>query len=337
MQTQTVTYKKEKHKNLWNVYSITFFILLTIYALTIFFSVGWMLMTTFKHKDAFANNVLGLPDLSDFKELPYFITDSAGLIIGECNSIFANYIIMFSKLQYAYNGSYWVGIVNQELITNEYFVSGAMALLVFLINSAWQVFAGTVLPMIMQALMGYMCIKYNYKFSKFLYAVVVFSMSLPAFGSHAAQITLLRNLRMYNTVPGFLIWNCNWVSMYFLIFYSYYQGLADSYIEAAEIDGASQFRILTTIALPLASNMIMATVVLLFVGVWNDYSMSLMYMPSYPTMAYGIYVNSVSHSQFNSPTIQLATLMYLAVPAVIFFICFRKQLMGNVSLGGIKE
>ncbi len=333
METQIVKYKKEKHKNMWNVFSITFFVLLTIYAITIFFSVGWMLMTTFKHKNAFAGDVFGFPDFSLFKQVPYEISG----VSQKVDSIFANYIVMFSKFEYTYNGDYWVGIVNQQLIENDYYISGGLAFLIFLFNSIWQVFAGTFLPMIMQALMGYMCIKYNYKFSRFLYAVVVLSMAMPVFGSQAAIINLQRNLRMYNNIPGFLIWNCNWVSMYFLIFYSYYQGLADSYIEAAEIDGASQFRILATIALPLASNMIMATVVLLFVGVWNDYSMSLMYLPSYPTMAYGIYYNTVAFPTLNYVPVKFATLMYLAVPATIFFICFRKQLMGNVSLGGIKE
>ena len=126
--------------------------------------------------------------------------------------------------------------------------------------------------------------------------------------------------------------------MYFLVFYSFFVGLSDSYVEAAEIDGASQFRVMLSVIIPLAKTMISACFIMFFVQTWNDYSTPLMYLPTHPTLAYGIYFNTVlGDTTLNRVPIRLASLMFLAIPSLIFFILFRERLMGNISMGGVKE
>ena len=193
--------------------------------------------------------------------------------------------------------------------------------------------------MVMCAIVGYACAKYRYKFSGFVYSLVVFVMVLPVVGTQPVMINLQQRIRFYDNAIGYLIWNCNFASMYFMIFYSFYQGLSDSYFEAAEIDGASQLRMLVLIAIPLAKTMFSATFVVHFISTWTEYTTVMVYLPSYPTIAYGVHYNTivVAEPAMQVETVRLSALMLMALPSLTFFTVFRKQLMGNISIGGIKE
>ena len=126
--------------------------------------------------------------------------------------------------------------------------------------------------------------------------------------------------------------------MYFLVFYAYFKGLPDTYAEAAEIDGASQFRVLVMIIMPLAIKIMSTVFMILFVQLWNDYRTALIYMPTHPTLAYAVYHVAIYTNKGAFATIpaKTASCITLAVPILILFIFFKDKIMGNVTLGGIK-
>ena len=81
---------------------------------------------------------------------------------------------------------------------------------------------------------------------------------------------------------------------------------------------------------------VFTTVLLLtFITYWNDYQTPLIYIPSYPTLAYGLwyYINVISTG---SVPMKLSGCMVMAVPLFVLFIVFQNKLMGNVSVGGLK-
>ena len=95
---------------------------------------------------------------------------------------------------------------------------------------------------------------------------------------------------------------------------------------------------MTKIMLPMSKNTLLTVILLNFIGYWNDYQTPLLYIPSHPTLAYGLYLFS------NSADNELATIpmkitgcMLMMVPILILFLIFRKRLIGNISIGGLKE
>jgi ABC-type maltose transport system permease subunit len=63
-----------------------------------------------------------------------------------------------------------------------------------------------------------------------------------------------------------------------------------------------------------------------------------MYMPSHPTLAYGVYYMSISNeSGMGYAPTRMVACMILAVPLTTFFVVFRNQLLGNTLAGGVKE
>ncbi len=336
--------RKHRIQNKYNPYSIAFGIMLIIFSAILLFVVLWGVMNTFKHPFAYDGDPAGFPVLKFLYDVPFMYTDpNTGLPVA-AKGLFMNYEVVLTNIRYDYTPSYYLGWNLQEVVRkNPYdFPGHGQGFIVwgwFLWNSVWQCFAGTVLPMMMCAIVGYACAKYRYKFSGFVYSLVIFMMVLPVVGTQPVTINLLQRIRFFDNPIGFLIWNCNFASMYFMIFFSFYQGLSDSYFEAAEIDGASQLRLLVTIAIPLAKTMFAATFVVHFIDTWTNYGTAMVYLPSFPNIAYGIHYNTVvlADGNMQRTTVRLAALMLMALPTTVFFTIFRKQLMGNISIGGIKE
>jgi ABC-type glycerol-3-phosphate transport system permease component len=129
----------------------------------------------------------------------------------------------------------------------------------------------------------------------------------------------------------------NFLGLYFLVFHEVFKAMPKSYSEAATIDGAGDFAIMTRIALPLAKNTFFTVLLINFVTLWNDYQTPMIYMPTHPTIAEQLYwIQHSSFKLFAKTPVQMAAVLLLMIPVLILFLCFHKRLMGNLTIGGVK-
>ena len=208
-----------------------------------------------------------------------------------------------------------------------------------LVNTLLYTVGGALIYALMPALTAYLCAKYPYKLSAILVVVYTLMMCMPIVGSTPFELTFLRNTGLYDNIIGNYIQKMTGSGMYFFVYLAYFKGTSETYREAAQIDGASQFRIMTTIYFPLAIKIIATVFLIQFVALWNDYQTPLLYLPTHPTLAYAVYYVSYEAFEpalYHTPP-RIAGLMLLAVPIVILFAIFKDKLMGDISLGGIKE
>jgi ABC-type glycerol-3-phosphate transport system permease component len=206
-------------------------------------------------------------------------------------------------------------------------------------QSFFYAIVGAVIIAIVPAVVGYLAAKYPYKFSSLLYSITLFVIAVPLVGSDPARVRFMSQLYLFDTMIGDFIVNFTFTNVYFLVFYAYYQGMSGTYAEAAEIDGASQLRTLVSIILPLAVKMMGTVILIFFINRWNSYSWQMIYLPNTWMIAYRIYlITSVNRQILNNstPTV-LSAAMILAIPILILFIIFKDKIMGNISMGGLKE
>ena len=190
---------------------------------------------------------------------------------------------------------------------------------------------------VVSLVMGYATARFKYKFSGYIYAFVLVTMALPIVGSMSSEISVAQSLGIFDTFPGIWIMRGSFLNTYFLIFYAQFKMIPKDYTEAAKIDGASPFATMLQIVVPLAAGTIATVFVLTFISFWNDFQIPMVYIPSHPVAAYGMYVfqNTPIPEIANTPT-RLAGIFLMALPIVVFYAIFNKQLNVNLSVGGIK-
>ena len=198
---------------------------------------------------------------------------------------------------------------------------------------------GSLICVICHYIVAYCCAIYNYKFSKFVYSTVLVIMAIPIVGSDASRLQLLQNLNMYDNWPGFFFQRFAFTGLYFLVMCETIRSKPRTILEAAEIDGASRFQIMWEIMFPQVVNMVGVVLLLTFISQWNEYQFAVMYMPNHPTLAYGLYsFNRTGDNEvLCSVPLQLTGCMYLFFPMLILFIFLHDKMMGDLSIGGLKE
>lgn len=195
-----------------------------------------------------------------------------------------------------------------------------------------------VIATIVPCLMAYIVVRFPCIMSKIYYGIVIVTMILPIVGAYPAEIQMLQSLGLYNTLLTPWVQKFNFLGMYFLVFHGMVRTLGKEYWEAAYIDGAGQFTVLFRIILPLLKNTIGLVILLLFIQFWNDYQTPLLYVPSYPTIAYGIYdLSNTFDRVMSSVPMKMTACIVFVMPILILYIVFKDKLMGNVTMGGIKE
>ncbi len=310
------------NKNAETVSKVLFvmlFAVLLIYALSIIATLAWGLLTSLKSKldFQFNKNVLFFPN-----------TELSAKELFQLN----NYQKIFNNFSFTYTVRFYSG---EQLITH----SSQSKFFDIVLNTIIYAGIGGLIMAIVPAVVAYACVKYKFALGKLIYGLNLVVLALPLVGTYPPTIVLLRNLQLYDTFIGNFIQKFNFTGMYFLVYWAFYEGLADAYMEAAEIDGASHYRILLQIVLPLSVKMISTVFLLQFVTLWNDYQTPLMFLPTKPTLAYGVYFMTYRDTNAelsNTPT-RISACMLLAIPLLIIFIAFKDKLMGNISIGGVKE
>ena len=187
-------------------------------------------------------------------------------------------------------------------------------------------------------LAAYLTAKFDYFFSRIVYAMVLVTMVIPIIGSTPSMLLLLKRTGLYDTWIGAYIMKFTFLGLYFLVFHGVFEGISPEYSEAATLDGASEFGIFFRIMLPLVKTTFYTIFLIQFIGYWNDYTMALLYMPTHPTLAYGVYYMSITNmSGMSYAPMRMVACVILALPLTIMFIVFRDKIMGNTTMGGVKE
>ena len=186
-------------------------------------------------------------------------------------------------------------------------------------------------------LVAYLTARYDYVFSKIIYAVVLITMILPIVGSFPSELALLRALGMYDQIWGSWIQKMSFLGVYYLLFYAAFKGINKEFWEAAYIDGASEFTVMARIIMPLARNVFFTVFLIKFIEFWNDYQTVLLYLPGHPMLAYGVYKFGNSNDpNLNTVPMRMAGCMVLVLPMIAIFLIFKDKLIENISVGGVK-
>lgn len=208
-------------------------------------------------------------------------------------------------------------------------------LFVMIFNSLWITFLSSLISLTVCTMSAYIMAKYEFIGKKVILFIIFTAMMVPLYGSTATLFKLIYQLGIYDS-PLFLIKSASGLGTIFFILRSYFMTLPNEYMESAQIDGAGDLRIFIQIMVPMAVPSIMSLMLIMFVSGWNDYMTPIMYLPSYPTLASGLYVyEQIAKFNMNKPVYFSGVIMCAIVPLVIFAV-FREKFMTNISIGGLK-
>lgn len=206
-----------------------------------------------------------------------------------------------------------------------------------LFNSVWYMVITVAQSTFLHVCTGYVFAKYEFKGKNFLYNFVIIAMIIPVFGTGGAMFEFWYKLGMYDNPLHVVLSNCAGFGMHFLVFRGFFKGISWDYAEAVLIDGGNDFTVFFKIMIPMAVPMIATMSIMRFIGAWNAYGEMIMYLPSYPTLATGIfYVQSTIGSRYGNYPEFFAAATVATLPVLITFFFAAPTIMKNYTIGGLK-
>lgn len=220
--------------------------------------------------------------------------------------------------------------------------------------SAWisvlRVVLGTGLNMLMMILLAYPLSKSKNRFaSRDIYMkLVIFAMLFN--GGLIPGYIIVSKLHLLNTIWALVLPGAVPVFNVILLM-NFMKGLPEALEEAAVIDGASEWTILTRVVLPISKPGLATVALFCIVNHWNDYFQGLIYMrtPSkYPLQTY-IQQLTIDVSQITDPqqliyfmtistrTLNAAKIVVATVPLLVIYPFLQRYFVTGIVIGAVKE
>lgn len=205
--------------------------------------------------------------------------------------------------------------------------------------------AGTFVNILMTALGAYPLSKKGFFGKKFFMAAIIFTMFFN--GGMIPNYIIVQKLQLIDTIWALIIPNAIW-TMELLILKSFYESIPPSLYESAIVDGASEYRILFQIMLPLSKAALASIGLFYFMGHWNSFFIPLIYLNDAKKFPLQLVLremlifdtakesNLMDQSMMTPEAMKNATIFISMIPVLLIYPFAQKYFVKGVMVGSVK-
>ncbi len=206
----------------------------------------------------------------------------------------------------------------------------------YFLNSAIVALFSILLCLFLSTTAGYGFAKYRFKGNSLLFTVVMATLMIPLQVIVIPLYVLVSRMGLRDTYLGLILPEGLTAFGVFLMRQFFYS-IPDELIEAARIDGASEFKIFWSVALPLSRTAIFALAILHGQWVWNLllWPLVITTRPEMRTVPLGIALFTGVY--FTPYPEQLAISVLSCIPTVLLFVVASRNFMEGIALAGLKS
>jgi multiple sugar transport system permease protein len=194
----------------------------------------------------------------------------------------------------------------------------------------------TVGNLIFAPMLGYALAKLRFLGKGVLMGLVLATLMLPGAALLVPLFVLMSSLGLVNTYPALIL---PFLAGPFGVFLTrqFFAGVPDELLEAARIDGASEFRIFWTIAMPLAGPVLATLGILTFLGSWNSfiYPLVMAQEPEMYTLPVALATFATGQYQADHGMLMAGSLI-LVLPVLVIFVLLQRWITEGIATTGLK-
>lgn len=204
-------------------------------------------------------------------------------------------------------------------------------------NTVWVSAIMLVFHLFLCTFAGYVLGKYNFKYKSLVITLITMTMMLPQEVTYFPVYSMMREMGLLNSYFGLAMpFFVSGMGVFLMIQFSQY--VPTEIMEAARIDGCSEWAIFFKVALPLMLPSISALGILAFTFIWNEYAWARLAASSTDMNTLSITLSMIANN--SDSTIQdvvlLAGGVITILPIMTLFICFSKNFIESVTKSGLK-
>ncbi len=206
----------------------------------------------------------------------------------------------------------------------------------FFVNTVIVVGCALVLVMVLGAMCAYVLARFRFWGNRAIYYIMLAGLTFPVFLAIVPLFFILRGFALLNTLQGLIVVYVAFALPFTVFFlFSFFKSLPDEIYEAAQLDGAGEWRTFFSVMLPMARPGMASVAIFNFLGLWNQFI-----LPTALNTDQAKYVLSQGMASFASQAgysvdygALFAAVVITVLPVLVVYVIFQRQLQGSVSQG----
>jgi multiple sugar transport system permease protein len=185
------------------------------------------------------------------------------------------------------------------------------------------------------AMAGYGFAKFKFRGKNKLFYLVLATMMIPGQVTMIPVYLILNAMGLTNTMTGIILPGLVGAFGIFL-FRQFMSTISDDLLEAARLDGASEFYIFWRIIIPISRPVLAVQGILTFIAGWNSFLWPLIIAndEKYYTLSVGLQLLKGQYS--SNYALQMAGSTFMVIPVILIFMMFQKYILKGFNVSGMK-
>ena len=205
-----------------------------------------------------------------------------------------------------------------------------------LINSFIYASITVVLSLAVNSMAGYALAKFVFPFRNTILLLIIALMIVPIEATILPLFLVVHQMGLIGTVVGYLLpFIVNVMNIF--LFRQHFIMFPTELIEAAKIDGLSDWGVFSRIVVPSSITMYVTVGIITFLASWNDFLWPVMSITNANMMPIQVALNAIFADTYNIFTShRMAALTIATVPVVVIYAIFQKYIVQGATRSGIK-
>lgn len=205
----------------------------------------------------------------------------------------------------------------------------------YLFNTLFVSILGTVLHVVLAGMAAYPLAKHNFPGKDALFAIILLGLMFVGQVTFLPSFIIIAKLNLLNTYWAYILPNIG-VSLGLFLMKQFIEQLPDSLIEAARIDGSSEWKIYFRIIFPNVKPAVLTVFIFQFVNIWNGLSKELVYDEQLKVVKVALEQVSASNAYARMGS-GMAGSVLLMIPPIVVFILMQRNVVETMTFAGMKE
>ncbi len=205
----------------------------------------------------------------------------------------------------------------------------------YLFNTLFVALLGTVLHILLAGMAAFPLAKHFFPGRDRLFNIILLGLMFVGQVTFLPSFIIISKLNMLNTYWAYLLPSIG-ASLGLFLMKQFIEQLPESILEAARLDGASEWRIYFQLVLPNIKPAVLTVFIFQFVNIWNGLSKELVYDEQLKAVKVALEQISASNAYARMGS-GMAGSVLLMIPPIIIFILMQRNVVETMTFAGMKE
>ncbi len=203
-------------------------------------------------------------------------------------------------------------------------------------NSVYISVVVTIGILLFDSMAGYVLAKKKFPGRDVIFWLIISTMMIPGQVTLVPMFIMVRELGLMDTHWALIFPDLSMVFGVFLM-RQFMFSIPDELIEAAKIDGASEWKTYWKVVLPLARPGLAALGIFTFMNVWNSFLWPIIVLNTAELYTLPVGLKTLQDANLADFKLLMSGAAIAAIPMIIIFIIFQRHFVKGLTLGGVKE